>query len=268
MNDAGSYAFGTFNNNSDELERLKNQASAALELERRIWSWAGLEKNMNVLDLACGPGIVSAALAEEVGDGRVLGVDINESLLQEARKTAAEKQQDNLRFRPDNIYQLNPDGGPFDFVYARFLFQHLEKPQEALRSVLKVLKPGGILCIADCDDGWLSLYPEPASFAPFTQGAALGQSKRGGDRFVGRKLATYLGESTYEDIDVNLLMVNSRHLGIETFLDLTTRFKAEQFTDGHGKNVEGHLTDIYNSMKQDHAWGYVGIFCAKGRRPL
>jgi len=79
--DAGSYKFGKFEKNAEELARLKLQATIAIDTEREAWKDAGLNPGMNVLDLACGPGFTACELAKFVGDGTVTGVDINEELI-------------------------------------------------------------------------------------------------------------------------------------------------------------------------------------------
>ena len=55
--DAGSYKFGKFEKNAEELARLKMQATVAIDIERDVWNNAGLKSGMNVLDLACGEGL-------------------------------------------------------------------------------------------------------------------------------------------------------------------------------------------------------------------
>jgi len=52
--DAGSYKFGRFEKNAEELERLKLQATIALDTEKKAWETAGLKPGMQVLDIACG----------------------------------------------------------------------------------------------------------------------------------------------------------------------------------------------------------------------
>ena len=78
MTDAGSYKFGTFEKNAEELARLKMQATVAIDMERDAWKTAGLKPGMNVLDLACGPGFIGCELARAVENGTVTGVDISE----------------------------------------------------------------------------------------------------------------------------------------------------------------------------------------------
>lgn len=264
---AGSYAFGQFQHNEAELERLKTQAAAAQALERAILTQAGLRPGMRVLDLACGPGIVSCLLAKMAAPGQVLGLDLSAELLVEARAAAGRQGLANLDFQQGNVYDLALEDEQFDFIYARFLFQHLEHPQRALAEARRVLKPGSILAIADVDDGWLCLHPEPSAFKDFTRRAAELQAKSGGDRLVGRKLGTYLGEAGFEQRGVRVTTVTSADLGMKGLLDLTTGYKYQQLAAQNEARASQERAAIYAILDNPLAWGFTGIFVATGSKP-
>ncbi len=261
---AGSYAFGSFSEDHEELERLQRQAGIARELESRVLRQTGLDSGMRVLDLACGPGIVTAMLAEAVVDGEVLGVDLSKELLVQARAYADNQQLTNVRFQQGDVYALDESLGQFDFIYARFLFQHLADPDKAMAQILPRLAPGGRLCVVDIDDQWLTLHPEPDGFRSFTGHAAEGQSHYGGDRNVGRKLGYLLQTNGLKDVDVNVITVTSQQLGIRNFLDITTGFKREQVPDQLRDQAMADLAEIYRVVDVDNAWGFVGVFVATG----
>jgi SAM-dependent methyltransferase len=264
---AGSYAFGHFQQNEAELERLKTQAAAAQALEQGILTQAGLRPGMRVLDLACGPGIVSCLLAKMVGSGQVLGLDLSADLLAEAEQAARRHDLTNLSFQQGNVYALELEDASFDFIYARFLFQHLEQPQKAFTEAMRVLKPGGILAIADVDDGWLCLHPEPAAFRHFTGRAAELQSSAGGDRLVGRKLGSYLGEAGFEQVRVKVNTVSSGDLGMKGLLDLITGYKFQQLAAEDLERATKERAEIYSILDNPLAWGFIGIFVATGTKP-
>jgi len=165
---AGSYTFGQFEKNAEELKRLKMQATIALDIEKAVWSKAGLTSDMRVLDLACGPGFISCELARLVNKGDVTGVDISAELIATAHQAKASEKIENVMFQTGNLYELELPANRFDFVYARFVFQHLAKPQLALENILRVLKPGGSFLFVDSlqtgdvpeYDGLLSIFPQ------------------------------------------------------------------------------------------------------------
>ncbi|MCB1734536.1 MAG: methyltransferase domain-containing protein [Gammaproteobacteria bacterium] len=264
---AGSYAFGSFDENQKELDRLKQQAAIATALERQLLSRAGLREGMDVLDMACGPGIVSCEIARMVGNGRVTGVDLSPDLLKEAQAAADAAGLTNLRFQQANVYELDLGEAQFDFIYARFLFQHLEHPERAFEAALRTLKPGGILAILDIDDDWLTLFPEPETFTSFTQRAAQAQQARGGDRHVGRKLGTLLARNGFDQVGVFVHTVTSADLGMRNFLDITTGFKLEQLSDEQKQLGQAEEAVIRQISDDPEAWGFAAVFVATGHKP-
>jgi ubiquinone/menaquinone biosynthesis C-methylase UbiE len=264
---AGSYAFGRFEQNSEELTRLKRQAAAAQSLERQILKRSGLSAGMRVLDLACGPGVVSCELAHLAAPGQVTGIDLSPELLDQARALAQERNIGNLNFQPGDVYALDLPHNQFDFVYARFLFQHLKAIDQALVEIQRILKPGGVCTIADVDDGWLALHPEPESFRSFIERADCNQARQGGDRNVGRKLGAYLQEAGFEQVRVHVDTITSTELGMQGFLDLTTGFKHGQLKDEDRQQSAIEREQIYQLLDTPNAWGYVGIFVATGNKP-
>ena len=263
---AGSYAFGQFDEKQKELERLKRQAGAARQLERHILTRSGLASGMDVLDLACGPGVVSCELARIAAPGMVTGIDLNPELLEQAEMLAAEEKVENLSFREGNVYDLDSPDNSYDFVYARFLFQHLEHKTKALDEIKRVLKPGGILTIADVDDGLLTLYPEPEQFQSFIDRAARNQASYGGDRFIGRKLGALMTDAGYEQVEVNVDTVTSAQLGMKGFLDITTGYKLGQLQEEDKEIGSMERENIYQLLDHPNAWGFTSVFVAVGKK--
>ncbi len=266
MNRAGSYDYGTFAENERELARLVEQASVALDMEREIWKTAGLKKGLQVLDLACGPGVVTCEMARMIAPGKVLGLDINKQLLSLAQMQSRRESLSNVQFEPGDVYDLHLEEGTFDFVYARFLFQHLSHPERALANIVSVLKPGGTLCVVDVDDDMVLLYPEPMAFKAFTRAAADGQRRNGGDRHVGRKLVGYLDSAGLQDVRADIRMVTSFDIGLETFLKVTTLFKYEQIPMEMKVRARNWLKQINAIIQAPTAWGAAGVFVVTGRK--
>lgn len=269
-NEAGSYAFGAFQDNGEELERLKRQASVVMARELEIVRRTGLRPGMRVLDLACGPGIVSCALAQDLADsgGSVVGLDLSADLLQVADAARTRSRLTNLSFVEGSVYNLPVWDQKFDFVYARLLFQHLDDPLLALSNIRRSLVPGGMVCIADVDDQWLMLQPELEAFQRYTQAAAAGQRARGGNRFVGRTLPRLLQQAGFKDLKIAVEVFSSSELGLKGFLDITTGFKREQIPPESGIDAAALLKDIYAAAMSDPAaWGAVSMFVASGTVP-
>lgn len=118
----------------------RDYGGARKEVDQMI-AWLGLPTGSKVLDLCCGMGRHSLALAEEGYE--VTGVDLSEVLLREARsQIGAEK----VAWIRSDMRDLPLDGG-FDAVVNLFTsFGYFEKDEEqvkVLREIYRLLKPGG-----------------------------------------------------------------------------------------------------------------------------
>ena len=144
---------------SGEPDRFVQYLDTALTLpafaewKRRVLERTRVRRGLRVLDVGCGTGEDSVVLAQAVGDeGFVLGVDISQTMIDEARKRAKDGPR-NLRFEVGNALDLGPLDASFDRVRSDRLFQHLPDPEAALRELARVAKPGGWVTVADFDWG-------------------------------------------------------------------------------------------------------------------
>jgi ubiquinone/menaquinone biosynthesis C-methylase UbiE len=107
-----------------------------------------LQPGMVVLDIGCGSGAITRGIAEVVmPNGRVVGIDINPGLIEEAR--CNHSYVSNLSFEVADIYNL-PFTRTFDIVVAARIFHWLTHPFEALEMMIKSAKPGGRIVVHDC----------------------------------------------------------------------------------------------------------------------
>jgi SAM-dependent methyltransferase len=130
-----------------------------------------LATGLRVLDVGCGPGTITVDLGRRVAPGEVVGIDAAAEVLVEAERHRQEAGIANVRFAAGDVYALDHPDASFDVVHAHQVLQPLTDPVAALRELLRVLKPGGILAVRDSDygaftwspgdprlDRWLELY--------------------------------------------------------------------------------------------------------------
>lgn len=130
-----------------------------------------LRPGMTLLDVGCGPGTITVDLAEAVAPGRVVGVDREEGIVEQAAALAAERGIGNATFAVGDVYALDFPDRTFDVVHAHQVLQHLTDPVAALAEMRRVTRPGGLLAARDSDyatftwaprderlDAWLDLY--------------------------------------------------------------------------------------------------------------
>ncbi|KAK9793117.1 putative Methyltransferase [Seiridium cardinale] len=112
-----------------------------------------------ILDAGCGPGTITVGFGTLTPQGSVIGVDISDDVLSQARETA--DGADNVTFqKADLLAGLPFPDDTFDVVYNSQLFPHLatlDMRIRALSEMRRVLKPGGILASRDAAE--LHFYP-------------------------------------------------------------------------------------------------------------
>jgi SAM-dependent methyltransferase len=103
--------------------------------------------NDDVLDLACGGGLIVCAFAPHVR--RATGIDMTPAMLDRARALAAEKRLDNVAWQQGDVRALPWPDASFDIVVTRFSFHHFENPLAVLREMTRVCRPEGRVIVVD-----------------------------------------------------------------------------------------------------------------------
>jgi len=119
-----------------------------------------LRAGQSLLDVGCGPGTITADLAERVAPGAVVGIDRSAEVIATAEGRAG---REGLRFEVGDVYDLAFDDGAFDVVHAHQVLQHLSDPMAALGEMRRVCRPGGLVAVRDSDYGaftWAPLDPD------------------------------------------------------------------------------------------------------------
>jgi len=136
----------------DEFTRQAEtfSASAAITdaaLVQRFVTALGEAVNGSLLDVACGPGILSAAIAKAARD--VVAFDLTPQMLKKAAQRCAEAGLDNVTFREGNATELPFTDAAFDAVVTRLSVHHFDRPSRVIEEIFRVLRPGGSFVIAD-----------------------------------------------------------------------------------------------------------------------
>ncbi len=212
----------------NELQRLRNQALISWGKEARNLKWMGLEGHMSILELGSGPGFVTEALAKLVPDGEVVALEIDPVLIERAEAYLQGKEGGNWRIVQGNIMSIGLPENSFDFVYGRYLFQHLPDPIGAAKEAFRVLKPGGKLVIFDIDDN-LTIFDPPGSPEIRAVGERLNkafrdeQASKGGNRLIGRRLLHILKKAGFQNLDLEGIIVHSELADVSILVPKPTR---------------------------------------------
>ncbi len=108
---------------------------------------ANPQPTWRVLDAGCGAGHTALTFAPHVA--HVTGVDLSEAMLAQCRHNAAARDLANVDFRRGDVEALPFDDGTFDLVVSRYSAHHWPQPQQALREIHRVLRPGGAFLLSD-----------------------------------------------------------------------------------------------------------------------
>src|SRR5262245_12356049 len=149
---------------------------------------AGLAPGMTCLDLGCGGGDVTLRLAALVGpQGRVVGVDMDETKLELAGRNAKRLGLTNVQFRGLDVQDWAEES-QYDCIYARFLLSHLADPLGLLRRMLRAARPGGVAVVEDVDFGGHFCAPPCAGFDAYVRLYRAAAARLGADADIGPKL--------------------------------------------------------------------------------
>lgn len=112
-----------------------------------ILAAARLDPDADVLDVACGPGLVACAVAPHAR--HVTGLDMTPRMLEEAGTTAARLGVSNVAWRLGTAAPLPFPDAAFSVVLTRYSFHHFMEPAAALAEMVRVCRIGGRVVVAD-----------------------------------------------------------------------------------------------------------------------
>jgi len=108
---------------------------------------AAVTANDSVLDVACGPGIISCFFARRAR--HVTGLDFVPAMLDRARRYQQEQGVSNVTWQLGSSTELPFPADHFDCVVTRFSFHHFLEPAAALAEMRRATKPGGMVVVCD-----------------------------------------------------------------------------------------------------------------------
>jgi ubiquinone/menaquinone biosynthesis C-methylase UbiE len=157
-----------------------------------------LESGQHVLDVGCGLGDDVVALAGQVGaDGKVVGIDHSDTMIQQARDRHAAKEL-SIEFKLNDATQMTFADNIFDAARTDRVLQHIPNVQVALKEIVRVLKPGGRVVLSETD--WDSLTLDVTDREVFRKIKAYHADHNIQNGWMGRHLFGFLVELEMQDI--------------------------------------------------------------------
>jgi SAM-dependent methyltransferase len=199
MPDDSHYIHGTEPEEQERLSRLNGLLNHASLRE------LALQGGERILDVGCGLGQFTLAAARAAGPtGFVLGTDNSaEQLAQARRQVEGQRDAAPVEFREGDARKLplRPDEwGTFDLVHTRFLLEHVPDPLAVVREMVRAVRPGGRIALADDPHDVMRLWPEPPGFAPLWAAYIRSYDRLGNDPHVGLRLVQLLHQAGAEPL--------------------------------------------------------------------
>ncbi|MCS7304659.1 MAG: class I SAM-dependent methyltransferase [Thermoguttaceae bacterium] len=186
------------------LELLAKQAEWLAPFRAGLLRRAAIAQRKSVLDLGCGPGLITAELLRRSG-GRVVGLDRNfQALRQLASRYRAEASFQPAQPICADACRLPFADRSFDLVFCQWVLLWLPL-EPTLSEIRRVLAPGGMLVALEPDYGGMIEYPSEIASAPLWQAAL---RRAGADPEVARKIPPLLAKL---DFQVQVMLLDRLH---------------------------------------------------------
>ena len=217
------------------VRNLAHQADAIWPQESEIFRGYGLADDLDILDVGCGTGEITARLAGLYPRASLVGVDLIERHLELARSRCAGL-AGRVAFRKADAFALPFADTAFDLVVCRHVLQAVPRPHEAIAEMVRVLRPGGRLHLLVEDYGMIHMHPTRLNVdrfwvdGPPAYGAAVGT-----DLHIGRTAYGRLKSLRVEDISQHYVVVDTLRVPRETFAAIW-----EAWRDGYVDAIGEH----------------------------
>jgi ubiquinone/menaquinone biosynthesis C-methylase UbiE len=194
------YPLGT---SDQELERLRFQHEVWGPITRAFLARVGVAPGWKVLDLGCGPGLVTLDLAGMVGEeGEIVALDESPRWIEHVEREIRERRLSNVRAVRTRIQDADLPSETFDLVIARWVLSFLPEPANLVRRVSRALKQGGIFAVQDYNHDGVSLFPESEGFRAVVRATRAMYAQSGGDAWVAARAPAIFRQAGLETISI------------------------------------------------------------------
>jgi ubiquinone/menaquinone biosynthesis C-methylase UbiE len=126
------------------------RSRAGRSYKRRLLEELRLEPGMVIADVGCGPGADIGSMAELVAPGgRVIGLDSNPEMVDVAQRRYA--MNSIVDVRPGDAHQLELETASVDRARTDRILQHVDDPQAVVCELARIVRPGGLVGMAEPD---------------------------------------------------------------------------------------------------------------------
>jgi SAM-dependent methyltransferase len=187
-----------------ESQRLQDQARTLVDL---LHADTAYPASSTVLEVGCGTGAQTVTLARNSPGARFTSIDVSPRSLAEARERVDAAGLANVELRQADLFDPSLAAQSFDHAFVCFVLEHVARPDEALRSVRRLLKPGGSVTVIEGDHGSALFHPDSADARAAIAALVELQRRAGGDALIGRRVHPLLVDAGFDAVRVSPRMV-------------------------------------------------------------
>lgn len=181
-------------------------------LAKKFLNTYHIDRNAHILDIGCGDGKMTTALAKRADQGKVLGIDNSSNMIQFSLKSFPKKQFPNLNFAQKKAEDI-AFSKTFDLIVSFSCFHWIRKPKLAFQRLSAALKQKG--------ETWILTYPKESPYYQYLEIAL-------------KKYPEYQPFSAYHTM---LSIKEYQHLLAENHLEILN-FQQCDFTASYQKKTE------------------------------
>ena len=210
---------------------------------------------LSVLDVGTGTGADASQIAALVAPhGKVVGVDQSPKMIEEARRRVAGGGLP-VEFVEGDALALDFADGTFDRARTERLLIHVADPVAAIREMVRVTRPGGIVVASDIDGGTMFLNSSNKDLATKL---ALGLTDGLANGWVGRRLQRYFIEAGLEDVRCATTIVQNS----VAFMRMVAAGRLQLMVDT-GQATAEDVTTFWDELDEGERAGWLcsGVVC-------
>lgn len=160
-----------------------------------------LSSGLRVLDVGSGPGTITADLAELVAPGRLVALETGEDVLTLTRTEVEGRGIENVEYATGDVHALEFPDDSFDVVHAHQVLQHVADPVQAIREMVRVCAPGGVVAARDGDYGVFTWFPASEGLDRWRALYIAQARANGGEPEAGRRLLAWAHAAGCTDVE-------------------------------------------------------------------
>ena len=195
---------------TEEAERYGDAADSSFGCGNPL-AFAGVKAGQTIVDLGSGAGLDLLIAADKVGvDGKVIGIDMTDDMIEVAKKNIAKSGHKNIEIRKGFIESLPVEDGSVDWVISNCVINLSPDKPQVFGEIARILKPGGQFSISDIVVKELPEWvrEHAAAYAACVAGAISEEEYLGGLEAAGLEEIDVTERLVYEVDQIRAMLAN------------------------------------------------------------